>query len=745
MIFRTIPLLLLCLAACTQAPIRQPDTSFEEEALATFPGIGVATLPVAFAAEKESGTRVEAFTARDAELRDTLMTLFKDSDVNVLVDENVGGRASFDIKSASLEESFEALLESYDLAYRWDGNFLRVESSASRVFDVDYPGEAASSSGVLGSSDGGGGGTEAGSSSGQDEFWDRLETDLALVAAGSERIVINRRLGTVGVEAKPKTLRRVDEYLRQARRRATRQVSIEARIVEVSLRKEFKAGVDWSILPGFLNTSKTGSLPGGAIFQQSASSGAEAFRFGLVNAGNFAVFLDALELQGQVRVLSSPRVATLHNVPAQIRVVEQVPVIEREIIDTDSASRTQFSVRFEDAGVTVSVTPQIGEDGVITAHIRPSIVEVSGYITTPDKLVTEPILNTRSVTTILRVQDGQPIVLGGLRSERKTETLNKVPLLGDIPVVGNLFRTTTQERVDTELVILLTPRILTSAWEREDLHRSLDRIRRIHVPFRPSTIPMQQERIDIGTFALEGTTPADEDAETKRGVAAKADSPTPSQPRLTRKGLARLAFRHALRAIERGEVTPALRALDEASQLDESLADAWLVRGTLEFGRGRVERAREAFRKVLSTRPDDPHASNSLGLIALRRGDALRAEALFRQILARGSSEEARNNLGVALLAQGRIAEARAQFAQVMRDAPTMVEASLNAAVCHDRSGEPRLAADAYRTFVRSGGRLDDPRVGALRSRIDAILAQPVATSSRTRAADVPAATELDR
>ncbi|MCB9919305.1 MAG: tetratricopeptide repeat protein [Planctomycetes bacterium] len=759
--YQKTAIVLLLLAACHEVPRGDAGVDMRDEALASYRGLGVVTLPRRFDVASSDDARVETFSARDAELRDTLLTLFKDSDVNLLVEDGVDGVASFDIKTASLEETFEALLESYDLAYRWDGDFLRIEGSTAKVFDVDYPGQAAPSGGAIGpnSSNTSGSATGDAGASGTG-FWDRLEADLERVATNASSVVVNRRLGTVAVEGKPRVVRRVATYLEASRRRATRQVSIEARIVEVSLRKEFKAGVDWSILPGVFNTSKSGTLPGGAILGQSATAGVDTFRFGLLKAGDFSVLLDALETQGQVRVLSSPRVATLHNVPAQIRVVEQVPVITREIIDTDSASRTQFSVRFEDAGVTVSVTPQIGEDGIITAHVMPSIVEVSGYISTPDNLVTEPILNTRSVTTVLRVPDGQPIVLGGLRSERKTESLEKVPLLGDIPIVGNLFRTTIQERADTELVIVLTPRILTSAWEREDWQRSLDRIHRIEEPFRPSTIPMNDSAIDIGMSSLGGIADVVEDddgprvpihaeGETVREKPATGDNVVQAK-RISRFGLARVAFRRALQALDRGDAQSAIDELNRATTMNPTSADAWLVLGAIQYGRGRFADSRHAYARVLATRPGDMHATIGLGLVAMRRGDSLRAEYLFRESLERSFSPVVLNNLGVALLAQGRLDEARRQFESALTvtsnlTAP-LAEAALNLAVCQDRIGNVREAAEAYRAYMRSGGRLDEPGVEVIADRVRSVLAQPIPVSapSGLDAAALPAGPQFD-
>ena len=256
---------------------------------------------------------------------------------------------------------------------------------------------------------------------------------------------------------------------------------------------------------------------------------------------------------------------------------------------------------------------------------------------------------------------------------------------------------------------------------------------------------MNSSLTSVGTFALDDRGPLEGEDESepvnpgvgspkpvesaiKRGRAVEAKRPSSDDRRLTRSGLARLAFRRALRALERGDISHARGTLEEALRLDAEFADAWLVTASLELGRGRLEAARHAYRAVLKIRKDDVHAANGLGLIEFRSGSVLYAERLFRQILERGDSSEVRNNLGATLLAQGRIAEAKAEFERVVAVEPSLVESSLNLAVCHERAQETREAADAYRRFIRGGGRLDDPRLQTLRPHIHALVSERAAS-----------------
>ena len=430
--------------------------------------------------------KVSAFTGRSVDIRDVLLALFEDSDLNLLIDDRVGGTSTFDVKATTAEKAFEALLKHFDLAYEFDDDFIVVRPFESRTFEVDLIDTQSMQQMQAGAGNGNGGG----GNNNQSDFWERMREDLQLLLGTEGRAIVNATAGTVEVDAPPSFVTRVGNYLDMVQERARRQVSLEARILEVRLTDEFRLGVNWEILGDIFGSGLSGTLPNGAVVNQTAQSAATVFNFGLLDQDNWSVFIDALENQGQVRVLSSPRVSTLNNVPATIRVVEQIPVIDREIIDSTGGLRTQFDVRFVEAGFTVTVLPQISNDGEIMAWVNPSFVEQVGTITTPDGLQTEPILSTRETSTMIRVRDGQSVVIGGLRTNDKDEQLQKVPVLGGIPILGHLFRSNIQQRNETELVFLLVPRILNDAWIEEEVKRSAEQIEGLRRPFVTTTIRM---------------------------------------------------------------------------------------------------------------------------------------------------------------------------------------------------------------------------------------------------------------
>jgi type II secretory pathway component GspD/PulD (secretin) len=189
-------------------------------------------------------------------------------------------------------------------------------------------------------------------------------------------------------------------------------------------------------------------------------------------------------------VLSAPKVSTLNNQKAIIRIGRQ-DVFFRAVVTpatTTSAAFVTFTPDTITEGIILSVTPQIGRDGKIMLAIHPSITEKVGQATAPDGN-TAPIVDVRETNTMVTVPDGETVFIGGLMQERTQETIRSVPLLGDIPFLGALFRNTDQKKKKTELVILITPRILSESKAAEfasEEQKRLDRSDRgYHVGGKP--------------------------------------------------------------------------------------------------------------------------------------------------------------------------------------------------------------------------------------------------------------------
>jgi general secretion pathway protein D len=248
-----------------------------------------------------------------------------------------------------------------------------------------------------------------------------------------------------------------------------RQVFVEAVIAEVSLNKLRDLGVKWGVVGGASNGTVTGV---GAFDPLGTFTGSDLTGVlgALKTAGisipeltgtavNFAVVLKALETNGIVNVLSTPTILTSDNKEAEIFVGENVPFIGK--IDITNANVNAFqSIERKDTGITLKITPQISEGEYVKLDIYQ---EISSVKTTTTAGASDLITTKRSAKTAVAVKDQETVAIGGLIQDQDQETVNKVPLLGDIPFLGWLFKTKSITRQKTNLMILLTPRIIKSA------------------------------------------------------------------------------------------------------------------------------------------------------------------------------------------------------------------------------------------------------------------------------------------
>jgi type II secretory pathway component GspD/PulD (secretin) len=181
--------------------------------------------------------------------------------------------------------------------------------------------------------------------------------------------------------------------------------------------------------------------------------------------GNFSAVLDALKLQGNLKVVSKPRLRTLNNQPAVVRVGQDIPVFLRQV--TLSGTQNPIPVETETiqtitVGTVLSITPQISSDGLITLDITPAVSRLVRMETSVSGN-NAPVIDIRQASSIVRVRDGATIVMGGLVQDSSSTTHRKIPVLGDIPLLGKIFTGTYDNSERTELIFFLTPRIIRDA------------------------------------------------------------------------------------------------------------------------------------------------------------------------------------------------------------------------------------------------------------------------------------------
>ncbi len=336
-------------------------------------------------------------------------------------------------------------------------------------------------------------------------FWQELHASVnAIVGTGEGRsVVVNPQSGVVVVRALPNELREVESFLTATQLIVQRQVILEAKILEVRLNDGFQSGINWSALSTPGNNAITASTIGGGsvLVNESGVSdiagnsgtlnpagpqgisgpltnnlipidGAVTSAFGGVftlalNLGDFTSFIELLKTQGNVQVLSSPRVATMNNQKAVIKVgTDEFFVTDISTTTTTGASTTNVSPNVTltpfFSGIALDVTPQISEAGFVTLHIHPSVSEVvdqqkTVVIGNVAQQIPLALSTVRETDSIVRAKSGQVIVLGGLMQDRVNDIDASAPGLADIPLLGNLFKQKKKTSVKSELVILLKP------------------------------------------------------------------------------------------------------------------------------------------------------------------------------------------------------------------------------------------------------------------------------------------------
>lgn len=357
------------------------------------------------------------------------------------------------------------------------------------------------------------------------DFWAEVAYAIrTIVGTGEGRsIVVSPQSGVVVVRAMPQELRSVAALLKAMQVSVERQVMLEAKIIDVTLNKGYQTGINWAAFPtsgiaaGFSNTqtatnpsslSPTGPLsatsagaptagpPTSSTFLANAAaqtlggiSGTAGGVFGVaLQAKNFAALLQFLDSQGTVQVLSSPRVATLNNQKAVLKVgtdqpfvtsiIPGTPIVVTNLVTGNSTTATSFSPAISNifAGISLDVTPQIDESGNIILHIHPLVTAVSGTplsfnLGNGDQTITVAKIDVSESDTMVRTSDGNIVVLGGLMKVQLDNSRNGIPGLDDVPVIGNAFRNSASGTTKRELVILIKPTIIESdkEWERDIL------------------------------------------------------------------------------------------------------------------------------------------------------------------------------------------------------------------------------------------------------------------------------------
>lgn len=475
--------------------------------------------------------RTYNLNVRNTDVRAVLLAIARDSGISISIEPDVEGAVTTDIHGVTLPVLFESLLEPLDLEYRVESGVVKVRERhmETRFFFLDIvqtDRNGSRSVGVSTGNNGGGGGGQGGGGQGggalggggqggggqggggtasvqSDDpsfIWDDITEGVGFLMSsgfggfggrdlddqrrlgntggfgfggnGGDRgntpsLHVNRSAGTVMVRHYPDVLDEIAEYLASVEEIAQRQVLIEAQIVEVVMRDEYAAGIDWQGV--FTDLGLT-------VGQTVGGSGLSIFQAGVARK-NFNAVLGAMSNQGNVNVLSTPSVVTLNNQVALLSVGTQEVFFTTTTVFNGQGNLAQTLTQPGTVtnGVTLSVTPQVSSDGWVTMSIQPAVSNLAGEAIGPngDRF---PIMDVRVTDNVIRVREGETIFIGGLLEDVISESESKTPILGDIPLLGSLFKRKDIDNRKADLIIMITPTVLHGERVREVMRDQLQRI-----------------------------------------------------------------------------------------------------------------------------------------------------------------------------------------------------------------------------------------------------------------------------
>nr|WP_254426585.1 pilus (MSHA type) biogenesis protein MshL [Bowmanella sp. JS7-9] len=449
--------------------------------------------------------------------------LVADTPYSVAIHPNVSGKITLDLKQVSLTELFSLVTDIYGYDIQRSGTVYRIYPAGMRTetFTVNYllmqrDGSTRSTISSGGVSQAQNGSQGSRSSNGQNfatqsalggtgsnqnsammggnqsvngtnittrtntDFWaDLKETLGALIGQGEGRsVVVSPQAGLVTVRAMPEELRAIREYLSTTEQHVQRQVVLEARIIEVVLDDEFQQGINWQQIMGNISSTNFTLSTGGQVAGNTISAALGGITSLSIVNQDFSGVLQLLDTQGNVQVLSSPRVTATNNQKAVFKVGDDeyfVTDISSQVTSTATATSSAPDIQLTPffSGIALDVTPQINESGQVMLHVHPSVIdtrEQEKVLKLNDEQIVLPLAqsNIRESDTVIRANSGEIVVIGGLMQTIIRDSESQTPLLGDIPILGHLFKNKKQQELKKELVILIKPTVVgQDTWQQQ--------------------------------------------------------------------------------------------------------------------------------------------------------------------------------------------------------------------------------------------------------------------------------------
>jgi type IV pilus secretin PilQ/predicted competence protein len=424
--------LLLVLGLCVVSIAQDAEEPAEEEKLLT-------------AVQQKMLTEISV-DFRETPIDDVIRTIAKQVDLDIVKGPDVTGNVTATLTNVPLEEALSQILAAYGYGYVPSENMIRIVPAAqlneetqklvSKVYRVVYA--------------------------------DVTEIEAALTKVISPRgsISSSPSTGNIMVTDTESKMTAIDIYVEEMDR-MTAQIQVEARIYDISNSDSLDLGIEWNNIGR--NISRTDPFVAAEFTSgvNKADKTTSTLNIGTLNQSlDIDGLMTAEQVRGAAKLLASPRILVLDNQTATFKAVREIPYQQLQQGGWQSFGTTEF----KEVGVELEVTPHLAKDGMIRLHIVPVFsvhvsdvdipLETTAGLGGTIRTAPQPVVDRRSADTMALVQDGDTVVIGGLRKEEVTQEISKIPILGDIPLLGALFRFEGEEIVNSELVVFITPRLI---------------------------------------------------------------------------------------------------------------------------------------------------------------------------------------------------------------------------------------------------------------------------------------------
>ena len=399
-----------------------------------------------------------SFDFRDADIRNVFRILSFKSGVNIVAGPEVTGVVTIKLDDVPWQQALDVILDTYGYAYERKGSIISVTT-------IDILKQRRENSALLAE---------------QEE----LETEIFTLNFGKASEIIESigkmtsERGAINYDERTNSLIVTDIQGRldiisdvvDTLDTTTPQVLIEAKIVETTLNDTENLGIDWTTTVTARGASRPVSYPfkRGATDSRYAGTvdtpAADDVAYGTLSFTEFQAVLEILKSRTDTNILSNPKIVTLDNQPARIQVGTENPIPDFGA-NSETGQLQTTGITYENVGINFEVTPHVNKAGFVTLDLKPEVSEVAG--TRSFQGIDVPLINTEQVETSVMVKDGDTLVIAGLIKDKVTDVKKKLPVVGDLPIVGLLFQKTEKSIVKSDLIIFMTPHIITPVFDSD--------------------------------------------------------------------------------------------------------------------------------------------------------------------------------------------------------------------------------------------------------------------------------------